>query len=621
MSAVGSVPGEHDVRRGRTGPEALGDPARLLALWLSGLGPVADPGMDFYAGWVRDALGVPVALVSMVTADSQVFPGMVGLPEPPASARCTPLTHSFCQHVVTSAEPLFVSDAREHPLLRDNPAVGELGVIAYAGLPLIDDHGNALGSLCAIDHRPREWTPGQRAELARLAVACTAEVRLRLARIAADQERERRDALERTLRRSFETSQTLLAASQAFTDTTTTRDVHATVSALADSELRPSYVGVSLLGEDGLLHRLADPRFPSGTAGREPWERYPTHSLIPSAAAVREQRLLHHPDRESYDAHYPPEARVLLRELGLHAVVAAPILGGDGPMGALVLGWREPRPKSVAELSVVHTIAHYVAAALGRARHLQQREIVAQTLQRALLTTLPDDPALPMAAIYQPADARENVGGDWYDAVRIPGAPGGAGTTWALSIGDITGHNIEAATVMGQVRSMLRQAAWDGRDRPPSEIMGAFERANAGSGLDAGGTAVLAVVRTGAPGGPASMEWVNAGHPPPIVVHPDGRTTVLGTHGILLGHGLQPRPRVDDRMELAAGSVLFLYTDGLTEHRGRPVDSEIDLLRERLAAHRDASLGDLLDRVLADVKPSGDDDVVAFAVRIPSTPA
>src|SRR5689334_1638201 len=107
----------------------------MQSLAASGLTAVADPDMQ--------------ALAALVQPDRQVFPGTAGLPEPWASTRATPLTHSFCQHVVTSAEPLVVPDAGEHPLLRDNRAVHELGVVAYAGMPLTDENGNVWGRWCA----------------------------------------------------------------------------------------------------------------------------------------------------------------------------------------------------------------------------------------------------------------------------------------------------------------------------------------------------------------------------------------------------------------------------------------------------------------------------------------
>jgi GAF domain-containing protein len=126
-------------------------------------------------------LNVPVALVSLVNSDRQFFKSCLGLAQPWASRRGTPLSHSFCQHVVESRRPLVVSDAREHPLLKDNPAIRDLGVIAYAGAPLITPGGHVLGTLCAIDHQPRHWTPEQVEILCNLAGSVLSEIQLHAA--------------------------------------------------------------------------------------------------------------------------------------------------------------------------------------------------------------------------------------------------------------------------------------------------------------------------------------------------------------------------------------------------------------------------------------------------------
>ena len=123
-------------------------------------------------------LNVPVALVSLVDDDRQFFKSCLGLPQPWAVQRQTPLSHSFCQHVVESGRPLVISDAREHPVLRDNPAIRDLGIIAYAGAPLITPSGDVLGTLCAIDHQPRHWTPEQVEILRNLAGSVLSEIKL-----------------------------------------------------------------------------------------------------------------------------------------------------------------------------------------------------------------------------------------------------------------------------------------------------------------------------------------------------------------------------------------------------------------------------------------------------------
>ena len=138
---------------------AVRDVERVRALRESGLLDSANQEcFDRHARIASEALDAPVALVSLVDADRQFFKSCVGLPEPWRTERESPLSHSFCQHAVASKEPLIVSDAREHPVLKDNLAVRDLNVVAYAGIPLVDADGFALGTLCTIDDHPRVWS-------------------------------------------------------------------------------------------------------------------------------------------------------------------------------------------------------------------------------------------------------------------------------------------------------------------------------------------------------------------------------------------------------------------------------------------------------------------------------
>ncbi|MDT7581719.1 MAG: hypothetical protein QOK35_2983, partial [Pseudonocardiales bacterium] len=567
---------------GSDGCEDLCDPARLRALEHAGLGPEPDPDMDFFAGWVRRALDVPVALVSLVQPDQQVFPGMTGLPEPWATKRSTPLSHSFCQHVVVTARPLVIGDAREHPLVRDNLAVADLGVVAYAGMPLTDEAGNVLGSLCAIDIEPRSWTAAQLDTLDDLARACSTALRLRLARFDADRERDRRDEFEQAQLRAYERTQTLLLASQAFTDTQTTDDVRDRIRELLTVELRPDYVGIVLLDERGRMERsdtdVVDR--PNGVAT----QNLSLDAPLPSAAAIRERRIVHHLDRDDLDRSYPMQTRAVLRSLGLHSVVAAPLPGGSEPVGAVVLGWAVPQAVEPADLVTITTIAGYAGQALDRARVLYHSISVAHELQNAMLTTLPEIDGLVMAARYQPADARENVGGDWFDAAPLLDPAHPDDQVLAVSVGDIVGHTLHAATIMSQVRSMLRQSAWDHPGGRPSLVLGAFETASLGLDLAAAGTTVLAhLCRTR--GGRWTMTWTNAGHPPPILLDTDGTATVLHRAADLL-LGVAPATARHDHIHPAPpGSTLLLYTDGLIETRGHDIDHGQQRLVDALRAH------------------------------------
>jgi GAF domain-containing protein len=593
----GGVSAVHVVTVGSDEPAAdvarcalLSDPARVRSLAESGLTAVADTQMEALAERVRRWVGAPVALVSLVQPDRQVFPGMAGLPEPWASTRSTPLTHSFCQYVVASAEPLVVADAREHPLLRDNHAVHELGVVAYAGMPLTDESGNVLGSLCAIDVVPREWSDDQLRALRDLADACSTELRLRLVRYEAQVERTRRDQLEDELRRAAERARTLLIASEAFTDTETVEDVRTRAAELVDSELAPSYAELV----------LPDDPEPPFTA----------------VVAEAERRLVTYPDRLRFDADHPQPDRVWLRERDLHAVVAAPLLHDDGPLGTLLLGWDAPHPLEPSDQLTVTTLAGFAAQALDRALRLQYRTGVAHQLQQAMLTSLPAVPGLEMAASYHPADSREHVGGDWYDAAFIPDPQRPDDEVIAVCVGDVVGHTLQAATLMGQVRAMLRQAAWDHPGQPPSHALTALELATTGLGVPATGTAVLAHLRRTA-AAQWSMTWSNAGHPPPVLLCPDRSTVLLEGHDILFGYPrFRSGPRCDHHHVLDAGSTLFLYTDGLVERRDSDVDEGIDRLRVLLAELHGRSPAEMVDTAVEALAPDARDDVVAFAIHL-----
>jgi HPt (histidine-containing phosphotransfer) domain-containing protein len=155
----------------------LRDAERLCALRRTNLlDSEPEDGFDALTRRICARLGVPVSLVSLVDADRQFFKSIQGLPEPWLSLRETPLTHSFCQHVVFANEPLIVTDARSHALVKGNLAIPDLGVIAYAGVPLRTHEGHAIGSLCAIDTKPRSWSDDDLWELRRIADAAENEI-------------------------------------------------------------------------------------------------------------------------------------------------------------------------------------------------------------------------------------------------------------------------------------------------------------------------------------------------------------------------------------------------------------------------------------------------------------
>jgi hypothetical protein len=153
---------------------------RLAALDATGLlDSPADPAFDRFTRLAAALLRAPVALVVLVGEGRQFFKSVHGRGGPWAALRETPLSHSFCRHVVETGRPLEVADAHAHALVRDNPAVGDLGVVAYLGVPLAAADGAVLGSLCVIDHAPRTWGADAAALLGELAAAVMTEIALR----------------------------------------------------------------------------------------------------------------------------------------------------------------------------------------------------------------------------------------------------------------------------------------------------------------------------------------------------------------------------------------------------------------------------------------------------------
>jgi hypothetical protein len=155
----------------------LVDPERIDALKRTHLlDSPPDEAFDRLTRTATRLLDAPVALISLLDEDRQYFKSCVGLGEPWSTRRETPLTHSFCQFALDSAEPLVIGDARIHPLTRESLAIRDLDVVAYAGVPLITSSGHTLGALCVIDHHARDWTAEQLETLGIVAAAAIAKI-------------------------------------------------------------------------------------------------------------------------------------------------------------------------------------------------------------------------------------------------------------------------------------------------------------------------------------------------------------------------------------------------------------------------------------------------------------
>ena len=254
----------------------VADPQRLDALRATGLlDTPSEEAFDRLTRLVTRVLGVPVALVTLVDGERQFFKSCVGLPEPWASKRGTPLTHSFCQYIVETGEPLVIDDAREHPQLRENLAIPDLGVIAYAGIPLTMADGQTLGTFCAIDTKPRRWSKSELETLRDLAASAATEVQLRLSLQSA-----RTSAAE--LERVYREREDLLGA---VSDGIYTVDSHGLVGYANPSTTRLlGYEPHELIGRNA--HELLHHSYPDGSPYPE------SECLIYRAAKAGEQVLV-----------------------------------------------------------------------------------------------------------------------------------------------------------------------------------------------------------------------------------------------------------------------------------------------------------------------------------------
>ncbi|MFI8192233.1 SpoIIE family protein phosphatase [Streptomyces sp. NPDC085946] len=306
------------------------------------------------------------------------------------------------------------------------------------------------------------------------------------------------------------------------------------------------------------------------------------------------------------------EQRRLFEATGIHSAAIAPIRSTRAVLGALTLG-RASRPGdfTTVDLPLLEDIARRAGLALDNARLYQRQRKVAETMQNHLLPQMPRVPGLQMTVRYLPAPDASQVGGDWYDAFHLSD-----GAT-ALAVGDVVGHDLEAAAGMAQVRNMLRAYAW-AMQEPPGRIVDRLDEAIMHITDVAMATLILARVEE-AHDGHWKLRWTNAGHPPPLLISHDGLADYLTDgHGILLGTGAS-KPRPEATVLLPPGSTLVLYTDGLIEEPGHTLDEGLHRLRRHAASLAHRPLASFTDELLRRVRPTAnDDDVALLALRTPT---
>jgi len=379
------------------------------------------------------------------------------------------------------------------------------------------------------------------------------------------------------------------------------RGVDAEVAAAAGSVLAP-LAGRRLRqgadeAEDPLL-RVPDATSGPGAAGRGPAPQVLTsHTLDPHETGT-------------------PSGWVaaMVAAVSSTPAVAVPLLGRDQVVGLLVVLPRDGLPLDDDAASVVSGAARRAGLLVESARSSAREHALAETLQRSMLPEQADVDGLDVWTYYAPTTDRAQVGGDWYDVLQT------SRDVAAVVIGDVVGHDVEAAAAMGQIRSVVRSYAHELDD--PGSVLMRVDQLASGMRIPRMASLVYAMLSR-LDDGEWELSWSSAGHLPPLLRR--GRTGAAtvevlsdGT-GTLVGLGNRPRPTRD--RSLSPGDVLVLYTDGLIETRDRPVRDGLGVLVGVLEEARAADAAGIGEELLTALGESPEDDTAVVVVRIPDVTA
>ncbi|HLN14349.1 MAG TPA: SpoIIE family protein phosphatase [bacterium] len=545
--------------------------------------------------------------VDLVGEDGRVRPVAVVHHDPDRQPLASALREGFpsdlgarrlATEVIRTGRPVLYEDATDEVLARSigdprtRAVMRELGCRSMMVVPLTVGN-RVLGALGFMSTASgRRYTRSDLAfaeELASHAAVAVDNARLHQA------EQIQRQAVER-----------LQAITAGLSKAITPADVASVVIDQALPAIGASAALVSLLSADGkTLEAIRDIGL-GETLGRR-WQRIPVEDReTPIRDVLRDGAAVF---LESLDvmAKSFPGILPLPRPVGARAVL--PLQTAGAPFGVMLFLFPTPLEFSDRDRALLLAIARLCAQALERARLYAHEHRVAETLQHALLpVTLPEVPGLHVHATYVPASPGAEIGGDWYDAFRLPDG------RLALVIGDVVGHGVDAAVIMGQVRHSMRAAALEHR-APAGVLAAASEVLRLSHADEAMTTAVFGVLDPIA----LTFTYATAAHPAPIVAV-DGRAHALATGGLPLGF-LEAQPAPSWTVDLARGSLVVLYTDGLVEVSRDAVAGHAALLsaveRELETPSADPAAR-ILERVVGDRRAS--DDIAIVVVALDAVP-
>lgn len=581
---------------------------RLDAVAATGLSTAPDATMDRLADLVARLLGAEVGLVSLVDDQRQFFPGQHGLPDPLSDLRETPLDQSVCRLVVESNDIVQIDHAATDSRWNTHGAHTVLGVESYLGVPLTDATGQVLGSLCALNITKRTWSDEDRQNLSDLAASTSSALQARIATTVAARASARLQLVADTslvLQETLDVESLLVGLLEIVVPKLADR---AAIMLSSNGEVPTRFVRRT---STPFVRTVVDPRDTD----------LDTFTALPDIVAVMERT------RPYVVA--DPASVVLMREAlapndpghvdpsGSRGVLVVPVSSADEVLGVMLLVSAETREFSEIDIALASDIGRRAGASLSNARAFERERAIAIALQRNLLSALPEVDDVDLAAIYHPAVQGTEIGGDWYDVFHLPGG------RFAATIGDVTGHNMDAAAAMSRVLVAVRCFAFD--DREPADILHRLDEM--APHLLGGRLATCQYVVVEPPDGTAPPLWhvtiANAGHLPPVLVLPDGSATFVPVKpDPLIGISIaDDEARSPLTLDVPSGSILVLYTDGLVERSREFIDIGLERLRSAVAGIGHAtSMSDACESIIAANGPDGADDVALLCIRVGIAP-
>jgi Stage II sporulation protein E (SpoIIE)/GAF domain len=328
----------------------------------------------------------------------------------------------------------------------------------------------------------------------------------------------------------------------------------------------------------------------------------PLDAPFPLTRATRERQAVLLGNLDAYGQQFPDIVADTIAA-GFQATASLPLNRTDGsPLGAIGFAWTEPTFFDTKLEAALRAVVHLCAETMGRAEQYDAEHTLIVELQDRLLGDIPTLAGIQTLARYIPATKAPSVGGDWYEGLLI------ADSKMAVVVGDVTGHGVAAAADMALVRGMVSALLHAGIAVSDvfREVSGVLDQRK-GMLL---ATAALAVIDVAAD----TVTFATAGHPPPLLLLPDGEVRLLSTaNGPLIG--VSTTRAVADSTHFPSGARLIMYTDGLVERRDRPFDEGVAQAAHHLAnLSRPLSNRDLLDSLLNALVPGESEDDIAIVV-------